>query len=795
MQETKQNTQDAEIQEPITQGSSTRVVDHHSMGSTKLTLRVKDLKRRQPSVESDALLSTPWSTYSTNPTTTPVTPQSFFYEKPQPSFRFLKDPRPSLSTTTRILNTINDSTIFVTAMGLSLLNGYIYFSPGKNALEKVLKASADLLAKIDITIPADFFQRPSVINFNLYVGLSGFIANTLLAIETLTQLLHHRYPIAYKEDIPAEIGPIFTEIISNLKKNLQRNLGSTLAKFFLTVICMSVIIPFSYQTLSNIFKDTEHPYNTKVRDIIFALFGNIVAAAIYGNGWRTAPKRIKTNLLDNDDIHLWNEFLDLSFNLLTARDYKQELIKAYNGLVINEVFTSHARTNIKMLLKELAPKKTFAKQASLEKKIEAANLNSEISSLLIRAQSLNIDLLKETAKEKLHDELSPEDLEPVEFITKLFEKYRTRYNDDYCLFYITLFQNYFDLIRDKLKNLCPEKDEALSSIEFNQLAPFDDDILLHQAESYQQVCNKIKALPEKEMKNFIEIFLTNMNMLRPNLLTKIRKGASFTAGFASAAVTTAAGIDAGGGMFTALFGEGHPVLKGIFGQTPFGASAFLGRGPLFGLSVAKLSDHYAHYIPYNANKIWQDTTTLWQAMGEIVTCRFNDRTKSALVSIGYITFQIGFYHLSALAGIAASPLGIAGVCASALENLGGFFYYLILPGILIAYAGGLVVNFSSALNFAQRITNILLRFWDTILTPFLNRQLNRIHLSFDDDKQYYWETMDFLSKQASKFIKEIDDAIANPNDNNHSTTYNALDDAKEVQEESINIRDNRLQSV
>lgn len=664
--------------------------------------------------------------------------------------------RSSPSKATQFLNASNDFLVIAAATLLSIFNGSLYFEPGESALQNLLKALEDTLAKAHIKIPEEFFEKQAVKNFNTYVGLSGLIANTLLAIETLMQLLRHKHPVAYENKLKPELKTVFREISVNLAKNIKANFFSTLVKILLTGACVSVIIPFSFQQLRKIFINDRLPSNLKAVKIIFALFANIVAAATYGNGWRNLPERYRKIRLENNDLRLWKDHLILLRDLLTVRDYKQELIKAYNETVFHSFFTSYAKENIIKLLNILIPGNSYLFRKHLDKKIRQTNINPAIKELLRKALNLDLELLKEVISHKYNNTVVPtEKLTPVQFIAHFFELNQQNFLD-YPAFYRAFFTDYFELVREKLLNLAGPKHKLLITI--TQFVPLDsrlDDKLLAHSISYKKVLYKINILPDRDLKRLIRCLLSNNSLLSKsttqNILSPIGAFLSVCGSFP----TAAAGFMMGDGMVSALLGSDYKNLKFMSGLF-FSVTAVGGRAPLFGLSGMRLSNHFAINMPYNLRKLWQNTLTLWQAMGEIIRCKFSAETGNALTSIGYIVFQLIFCYLSALMGIAFSPLGISGVCATAFKSLGGIFEYFILPAVMLAFTGGLAVNFSSALQFTQKIFNILVEFFDTILKPFLHKLSQPCGLSFNLDRQYYWESVNFLEKESTKFIKNFE---------------------------------------
>ncbi|MDF2867293.1 MAG: hypothetical protein K0S11_763, partial [Gammaproteobacteria bacterium] len=682
----------------------------------------------------------------------------------------------------------NDGGIFTVAILLSILNGYLYFEPGKNALASLLNAMKDILAQVNLEIPNEFFQSKAVKNFNTYVGFSGLIANTLLAIETLMQLLHHRHPVAYENNIKPKFSAIFKETLYNFGKNIKANFFSTLVKLLLTGACLTVIIPFSFQQLQKIFAGDKHPTHYKSLNILLALFSNVVAAAIYGNGWRNAPDKYKKAKMENNAIHLWHDHLTTLFNLLTAVDYKRELVKAYNKFVVTSFFGPHASTNITRLLDILITSNPNSAYKHLNDRIKEADIDKNIKTLLKNAKNLNINLLKETARDKLQVTLPVEELEPTHFIYRIFELDKQNF-PDYHQFYKNFFTNYFELVREKLLQMAPEDRQAvIRNMQFTSLDIRDDDRLLTNSASYEEVFAKIKILPDKDLKQLIEFLLSNNGLLTRSAVQKFRRATTLLVGAMTGLPTAAAGLVAGKGLVQALLGPGHRTLEIISGLV-FGIAAPVGRGGIFSFSLTRLVDHFVITVPYNLKKLCQDAITLWVAIGDIVRCRFSEETSSAIISIGYISFQLGFYYLSTLMSIVFSPLGVAGVSATALKYLGGFFEYLILPGIVIAFVGGLAVNFSSALHFAQKISNLLVEFFDTVLKPFLNKVLHSCGLDFTSDRQYYWESVRFLEKEASKFIKAFDAALKEAKDSEASLTNSLSPLTTPISEEQIVLKE------
>jgi len=670
--------------------------------------------------------------------------------------------RSSPSKVTQFLNASNDYFVIIAAASLSIFNGSLYFEPGESALENLLKALEGTLAKVYIKIPEEFFEKQAVKNFNSYVGLSGLIANTLLAIETLMQLLRHKHPVAYENDLKPELKSVFREITVNLAQNIKANFFSTLVKLLLTGACVSVIVPFSFQQLRKIFINDKLPSNLKAVKIILALFANIVAAATYGNGWRNLPERYRKISLENKDLRLWKDHLSLLRDLLTAKDYKQELIKAYNEMVFNSFFAPYAKKNVTKLLDNLTPGSSHLFKNHLDKRIQQADINPDIKELLRKAINLDVELLKEVISHKFNSAFVPtEKLTPVQFIASFFELNRATFLD-YATFYSNFFPNYFELVREKLLELSKLANPNRSKlIEIARFAPPDireDDKLLANSVSHEKVWHKINKLPDRDLERLIKYLLNNHGLLSKSTTQEILSPIGAFLSVLGSLPVAAAGFVTGDGMISALLGPDYKKLRCISGLF-FSVTAVGGRAPLFGLSGMRLSNHFATNMPYNLKKLWQNILTLWQTIGEITRGKFSEETGNALTSIGYIVFQLIFCYLSALMGVAFSPLGISGVCATAFKSLGGIFEYLILPAVIFAFAGGLAVNFSSALQFTQKIFNILVEFFDTILKPFLHKILQPCGISFNLDRQYYWESMNFLEKETGKFIKNFEKLI------------------------------------
>jgi hypothetical protein len=80
-------------------------------------------------------------------------------------------------------------------------------------------------------------------------------------------------------------------------------------------------------------------------------------------------------------------------------------------------------------------------------------------------------------------------------------------------------------------------------------------------------------------------------------------------------------------------------------------------------------------------------------------------------------------------------------------------------------------------------------FFDTVLKPFLNKVLHSCGLDFTSDRQYYWESVRFLEKEASKFIKAFDAALKEAKDSEASLTNSLSPLTTPISEEQIVLKE------
>jgi hypothetical protein len=655
----------------------------------------------------------------------------------------LELPIPDLpaSRTSQFLTHGSDFIIISAAGLLSILNGYLYFDPGKSALKNLL---GDYIKNLD---------KDVVASLNNYIGMSGLLANTFLAVRSLINLLKYQEPIDFDKDVPFDLKAIVKNIATNFGKNIQKNWKNISAKAALTLLCELIIIPFSYKTLYQLFDKNQKPEDHEIVKELFIIPSNVIASIIYANAGLELPEKLKKLLLPTVDKKLWNDYHDIFFNLATANDYKQALIKAYN-----ETLIAPALKFLHLQLEEI-------------EKIITLNIlipqDEKLKVLLDKAKQLDKKYVSDTAN-NLRLKLPDNKQQGLQFLESIYLNNIDIYAN-YSKFVSEFLKRY---IRDISNTIIASVDVIFKS-EIEQLIANSNELMAKNdyfsgsikllspntshAAVYRAIVN-IKLRKNKE--EFAKTLLKNAGYLEPSIVRITLRSGGLILSLATFSVFFA-GMVAGRGMTRLIFGNGHTILEDIFRMT-FGVFAFGGRLPIFINSLTNFADFTTKAIPYNIVTLYQNFNILMNKLINRISNRLqissDKKASDAIISIANVILQVGL-GAGILAGVFPSPLGYMGIVKSGLDEAGPFPWLANVIFTVLAGLGAGIVNLWAGLNLGITLTGILIEFADLSVRPLINKCLNKVNFNMSQDREFYHTNYRYMQKLMQQLAEKAENAI------------------------------------